>query len=154
MFIVLYAEQWHVGWFLSHSQTPYHSSILPTIFVNGVPRALIFKTKSNQSQGPHLALLEVLHSYFISRYWWEGRCLRFETSGFKPRHVLCQLGLGLDSVHDVKAVFLEQFFQAKLKCVGRGGISNGDKLLPCSPPSHTKYGYLQIASELSLNNGR
>ena len=36
--------------FLSHPQMPQYSSILPSVFVNEAPRALIDKTKSNQSQ--------------------------------------------------------------------------------------------------------
>ena len=31
-------------------QMPYYSFILPSVFVNGAPRALIAQTKSNQSQ--------------------------------------------------------------------------------------------------------
>ena len=33
----------------------YYSSILPSVFVHGAPRALIAKTKSNQSQGREAA---------------------------------------------------------------------------------------------------
>jgi len=60
----------------------------PLVFVNGVPCAFIAKTKSNQSQGLELTLLKVPHSCLISRYRWEGRCLRFKTPTFKPCHVL------------------------------------------------------------------
>ena len=38
------------GEFLSHPQIPRYSSILASVLVNGAPRALIAKTKSNQSQ--------------------------------------------------------------------------------------------------------
>ena len=55
----------NVGWFLSHPQMPYHSSIFPSVFVNGAPRALIAKTISNQSQGWETTLLKVLHSYIL-----------------------------------------------------------------------------------------
>jgi hypothetical protein len=42
MFIVLSTKQWM---FLPHPQIPYYSPILPSVFVNGAPRALIAKTK-------------------------------------------------------------------------------------------------------------
>ena len=35
----------NVGKFLSHPQMSYYSSILPSVVVNGAPRALITKTK-------------------------------------------------------------------------------------------------------------
>ena len=60
------------------------------------------KTKSNQSQGWEATLLKVLHSCLMSRYQWEDRCLRLKTSTFKLCHVICQLGLGLDSVDSGK----------------------------------------------------
>ena len=85
---------------------PYHPSILPSFFINEPPYALIAKTKSNQSQGPEATL-----SCLISRYQWEGRCLRFKASVFKPYHVLCQLGLGLDNIEGVEAKFLERTFR-------------------------------------------
>jgi hypothetical protein len=34
-----------LGSFLSHPQMPYYSPILPSVFVNGAPRALVAKTK-------------------------------------------------------------------------------------------------------------
>jgi len=37
-----------------------------------------------------------------------GECIK--TSTFKPCHLICQLGLGLDSVGGVKAVYLEPTF--------------------------------------------
>ena len=49
----------------------------------------------------------VLHSCLMSRYRWEGRCLRLNTSTFKPCHIIWQLGSRLNSVNDVKTVFLE-----------------------------------------------
>ena len=58
---------------------PFLSSIIPTVFVNGVPRALVAKTKSNQSQEWEATILEVLCSCFMSRYRWEGRAW-----GLKP----------------------------------------------------------------------
>ena len=76
-------------------------------FVNEAPCVLIAKTKSNQPQGPEATLLKVLHSHLVSRYRWEGRCLRLTTSTFKPCHIICQLGSRLDSVDDVKVVFSE-----------------------------------------------
>ena len=99
-------------WIVSipHPQLPYYSSILPSVFVNGAPCALIAKTKSNQSQGQEVTLAKVLHSCLASRYQWEGRCLRLKTSTFKPCHIICQLGSGLDNVDNVKAVFLEPIF--------------------------------------------
>ena len=39
-------------------KTPYYSSILTSVFVNEAPRALIAKTKSNQSQGREATLLK------------------------------------------------------------------------------------------------
>ena len=75
------------------------------VFVNGALRALIAKTKSNKSQGREATFLKVLHSCLISRYRWEGRCLKLKTSTFKPCHIICQLGSELDSVDGVKAVF-------------------------------------------------
>jgi hypothetical protein len=89
----------------------YHSLILPSVFVNEAPRALIIKTKSNQSQGREATLLKVLYSCLMSRYRWEGRCLRLKTSTFKPCHIICQLGSALDNVDDVKAGFLEPSFR-------------------------------------------
>ena len=57
---------------------PHYESILPLVFVNGAPRALIVKTKSNQSQEQEATILEVLHSCLVSRYRWEGRRLRLK----------------------------------------------------------------------------
>ena len=88
-----------------------YSSILPSVFVNEAPCALIGKTKSNQSQVHEAILLKVLHSCLVSRYRWEGPCLRLKTSTFKPCHIICQLGLVLDSVDGVKAVFSELTFR-------------------------------------------
>ena len=76
---------------------PYHSFTVPLVFVNEAPHTLIAKPKSNHLQRLEGALLKVLHSYLISRYQWEGRCLRLKTSVIKPCHVLCQLGLGLET---------------------------------------------------------
>ena len=81
----------------------YYSSLLPSVFVNGAPRALIAKTKSNPSQEQEATLLEVLHSCPMSRYRREGRCLRLKTSTFKSCHIICQLGSALDNVDGVKA---------------------------------------------------
>jgi hypothetical protein len=67
--------------------------------------ALIAKSKNNLSQRREATLLKVLHSCLMSRYRWEGRCLRLKISTFRPCHLICQLGLGLDSVDGVKAVF-------------------------------------------------
>ena len=87
------------------------SSISPLVFVNGAPHALIAKTKSNQSQKPEATLLKVLHSCLMSRYRWEGQCSRLKTSTFKPCHISCQLGLGLDSVDGAKGMFLDSTFR-------------------------------------------
>ena len=97
--------------FLCHPQMPYFSFILPSVIVNEVPCGLIAKTKSNQPQGREVTLLKVLHSYLISRYQCEGRCLRCKTSTFKPCHIVGQLGSGLDGVDGVKAVLLESTFR-------------------------------------------
>ena len=43
------------------------SSVLPSVFVNEAPRALMAKTKSNQSQGWESTLLKVMHSCLMSR---------------------------------------------------------------------------------------
>ena len=40
-----------------------------------------------------------------------GWCLRLKKSTFKPYHIICQLGSGLDSVDVVKAVFLKPTFR-------------------------------------------
>ena len=80
------------------------------IYVTSAPRALIAKTKSNQSQRWEETLLKVLISCLMSRYWWEDRCWRLKTSTFKPCHIICQLGWGVDSVEGVKAVFWEPNF--------------------------------------------
>ena len=86
---------------------PYYSYVLSSVFVFGAPRALIAKTKRNQSQEWEATLLEVLHSCLLSRYRWEGRCFTLKTSTFKPCHVICQPCSGLDGVDGVKAAFLE-----------------------------------------------
>ena len=75
--------------------------------VNGAPCAFIAKTICNQSKRQEVTLLKVLHSCLISRYQWEGQCLRLKASTFKPCHIICQLGSGLDSVNGVKVVFLD-----------------------------------------------
>ena len=49
MFIVLSIEQWHAGKFLSYPQIPYHSYVLPSVYVTRAPHALVAKTISNQS---------------------------------------------------------------------------------------------------------
>ena len=46
-------------------QMLYYSPILPSVFVNQAPRALIAKIKSHQSQGQEATLLKVLHSYLF-----------------------------------------------------------------------------------------
>ena len=84
---------------------PYYSSILQSVLVDEASRALIANTKSNQSQGHEVTLLQVLHSFLMSRYRWEGRCLRLKTSTLKPCHIICQLSSALDNVDGVKAVF-------------------------------------------------
>ena len=38
---------------------PCFSPILPSVFIDGAPRALVAKTKSNQSQGWEASLLKV-----------------------------------------------------------------------------------------------
>ena len=89
---------------------PYCSSILPSVFVGGVPCALMAKTKLNQSQEREATLVEVLQSCLTSRYRWEGRCLRLKISTLKPCHIICQLGSALDNVDGVKGVFYEPTF--------------------------------------------
>jgi hypothetical protein len=84
---------------------PYYSPILLSVFVDEAPRALVAKTKSNPSQGREVTILKVLYSCLMSRYQWEGRCLRLKASTFKPCHIICQLGSALDNVDEVKAVF-------------------------------------------------
>jgi hypothetical protein len=85
--------------FLSHPQMPYCSPIVPSVFVNGAPRALIVQTKSNQSQGREATLLKVLLSCLMSRYRWEGQCLHYKDLGvlFDKKltnhcQLSCQLG--------------------------------------------------------------
>ena len=124
---------------------PYYSFILPSVLVNAAPRALIVKTKSNQSQGREATLLNVLHSCLMSRYQWEGRCLRLKTSTFKPCHILCQQGLGIDRADGVKA-FLEWTFRLSQSYVGKGHyyaksrslqkipVSNPPKIVSWTPP--------------------
>ena len=92
--------------FLKLGQTPYQSSTLPSLFVVGAPLILFdAKTKSHQSQRPERTLLEVLHSCLICRYRWKGWYARLKSSN-EPRHILCQLGSGLDSNNGVEAMFL------------------------------------------------
>ena len=100
----------------------YSSSILPSVFVNGTPHALVAKIKNNQSQGREATLLKVLHSCLVSRFRWEDMCLRLRTSNFEPCHIICQLGSGLESVGGVKAVFLEPTFYLNAKVKWEGGV--------------------------------
>ena len=46
--------------FLSHRQMSNYSSILPLVFMNGAPHALIAKTKCDHPQGHEAKLLHVL----------------------------------------------------------------------------------------------
>ena len=81
------------------------------VFVSEAPRALITKTKNNQPQGQEATLLR---SYILASCLGidgMGQCLKLKTSTFKPCHIICQLGLGLDSVDGVKAVFLDPTFR-------------------------------------------
>ena len=98
---------------MSHPQMPSYSSMLSSVFVNGAPRALkplvvtsphgiLAKTESNQSKEREAIFLEVLHSCLMSKYRWEGRCLRLKTSTFKLCHIICQLNSVLDNVDGVK----------------------------------------------------
>ena len=58
---------------VSHLQVLYYSSILPSGFlVNEALRALVAKTKGDQSQGRKAALLKLLDSYLMSRCRWQG----------------------------------------------------------------------------------
>ena len=84
---------------------PYYTFISPSVLVNEAPHAMIAKTNNDQSHGREATLLKVLHSCLMSRYGWEGQCLRLKTSTFEPCHIICQLGSGLDSVDGMKAVF-------------------------------------------------
>ena len=93
-------------------QTPYHSSILPSVFVLGAPHAPSkLRLKATNHKGHEATLLKVMHGCLMSRYPREGRCLRLKTSAFKPCHILCQLGLGLDRADGVKAMSFEQTFK-------------------------------------------
>ena len=94
--------------------------MLPSVFVDEAPRVLIAKTKSNQSQGREAILLNVLHSCLMSRYQWEGQCLRIESSTFKPCHIICLLGSALDNVDGVKAVSLKPTFRLGQSQSGKG----------------------------------
>ena len=98
---------------------PYYSPILLSVFVNEAPSGLIAKTNNNQSQGREATPLEVLYSCLMSRYRWEGQCLRLKTSTFKPCRIICQLGSALDNVDGVKVVFLEPSFRLSESQVGR-----------------------------------
>ena len=52
----------------------------------------------------------------MSRYQWEGWCLKLKTSTFKPCHIIWQLGSAQYNVDVVKAVFLNQLLGlAKVK---------------------------------------
>jgi hypothetical protein len=117
---------------------PYHSSILPSGFVNEAPRALIAKTKNNQSQGQEGTLLKVVHSCLMSKYRWEDQCLSLKTSTFKPCYIIYQLGLGPNSVNAVRAVFLEPTSRLSYRRVGRGAlqcsISGGTIVFPLVQP--------------------
>ena len=92
---------------------PHYSSILPSVFVNEASRALIAKTKKQPitRKGREATLLNVMHSCLMSRYRWEGQCVRLKTSTFKPCDIICQLGSALDDVDGVKAMFLEPTFR-------------------------------------------
>ena len=50
------------------------------LLVHEAPRALVAKTKRNQSQEREASLLEVLHSHLMSRYRLEGWCLRLRSN--------------------------------------------------------------------------
>ena len=108
MVIVLSIKQWHVGQFLSQTQMPYYSFILSSIFFLLmqllVPSQLRLKTTNHKDMS--VPLLKVLHSCLMSRYRWEGGCLRLiRTLTFKPCHIISQLGSATDNVHGVKAEF-------------------------------------------------
>ena len=49
--------------------------------------------------------------------------MRMKTFTFKPWHIICQLGLTLDSVDGVKAMFLKPTFRLD-KVRGEGSISH------------------------------
>ena len=100
---------------------PYYSSILPLVFVNEAPRALIAKSKKQpitRAGGDTFKKSYILASCLSTN----GRVgvLRLKASTLKPWHIICQLGSGLDSVDGVKAVFLKTTFQAQLKSTEKG----------------------------------
>jgi hypothetical protein len=64
-------------------------------------------------------LLKALHSCLMSGYQQERRRWKLKPPTFKPRHIVCQLGLGLDGVDRVKPVCLEPTFRLSLKSSGK-----------------------------------
>jgi hypothetical protein len=87
---------------------PYYSLILPSVFVNGAPHALIAQTKK---QPITRAGGDTFKSpIFLPHVWvaMGGSVLEaFKTSTFKSCHIICQLGLALKIVDGVKAGLLK-----------------------------------------------
>ena len=91
---------------------PYYSPVLPSVFVDEVPRALVAKTQKqpitraggNTFEGP------IFLPHVLGTDGRVGRCLGLKTSTFKPCHIICRLGSALDNVDGVKARLLEPTF--------------------------------------------
>ena len=76
-----------------------------------MPSKLRLKTTNHKGGRRHFSTSYVLASC-LGTNGREGGCLRLETCTFKPCHIICQLGSGLDSVDGVKAVFFKTNFWA------------------------------------------
>jgi hypothetical protein len=81
--------------------------LLPSVFVNEAPSALVAKTKKQPITGAEGGTVK--GPSFLPHL--EVRCLRLKTSSSRPCHIIHQLGSGLDSVNGVNAVFLEPTFR-------------------------------------------
>ena len=55
-----------------------------------VPSQRRLKASHHKGGSLEATLLRVLHSCLMSRYWWEGWCLKLTTFTFKPCHIICQ----------------------------------------------------------------
>ena len=123
-FMVLFTTQRHVGYFMSHPQMPYYSSILPSVIVNRAPHTLLAKIKSNHSQGTGGDTFE--SPTFLSHVQVPtgGRVGAgdLKPSTLKPCHIVRQLGAGLDSVNGGEGCVFRTNFLGVAKVKWEGGI--------------------------------
>ena len=120
---------------LKQSQTPYHLSTLPLVFVNEAPHGLIAKRNSNESQGLEATHLKILHSCLISRYlyfvWgggvgaWSYLCI-----WTMPRPLPTRLGtISVDGVKAMSSKWTFRLNMDRLKKGGKGSHFSKWKLL-------------------------